>query len=149
MPTGVRDDPYRNFRFRVEIKGIQIAGFAEATIPETSTESVDYREGIDQPFQRKLSGLTKFGNITLKKGLTDSMDIYNWRKQIEEKGANSKDSRKSLSLILIDEEGKDKARWDIVEAWPTKYDPSDFNAKENNVVIESLELVHEGVTRKK
>ncbi len=50
---------------------------------------------------------------------------------------------------MVDEEGNDKARWDIVEAWPTKYDPSDFNAKSNEVIIETLEIVHEGVTRKK
>jgi phage tail-like protein len=147
MPTGQRNDPYRNFRFKVAIDNIQIAGFADATIPDSSTDSVDYREGTDPPHQRKLSALTKYGNITLKKGLTDSMDLYNWRMQVEQKGALS--NRKSLSLILIDEEGNEKAQWDIVEAWPTKYSPSGFSAKGNEVVIETLELVHEGVTRKK
>ncbi len=147
MATGKRVDPYRNFRFKVVIDSIQSAAFSEATIPDSSTDVVDYREGTDAPFQKKLSGLTKFGNITLKKGLTDNLDLYNWRKQIEGKGAVG--ARKNLSLILIDEEGNDKAQWDIVEAWPTKYDPSDFNAKGNEVLIETLELVHEGVTRVK
>jgi phage tail-like protein len=145
MPTGQRIDPYRNFRFRVEIDGIQTAAFADATIPDSTTDSVDYREGTDAPVQRKLSGLTKYGNITLKKGLTDSMELYEWRKQVEQSGASK--ARKNMSLILIDEEGNDKARWDIVEAWPTKYDPSDFSAKGNEVIIETLEIVHEGVTR--
>ncbi|MBU3967796.1 MAG: phage tail protein [Euryarchaeota archaeon] len=147
MATGARSDPYRNFRFRVEIGGIQTASFAEATIPDSTTDSVDYREGTDLPFQRKLSGLTKYGNITLKKGLTDSMELYEWRKSVEETGAIK--ARKNISLVLIDEEGNDKARWDIMEAWPTKYDPSDFSAKANDVVIETLELVHEGVKRTK
>ncbi len=145
MPTGQRIDPYRNFRFRVEIDGIQTAAFSEATIPDSTTDSVDYREGTDVPVQRKLSGLTKYGNITLKKGLTDSMELYEWRKQVEQSGAAK--ARKNMSLILIDEEGNDKARWDIVEAWPTKYDPSDFSAKGNEVVIETFEVVHEGITR--
>jgi len=145
MPTGQRIDPYRNFKFRVEIDGIQTAAFSEATIPDSTTDSVDYREGTDAPVQRKLSGLTKYGNITLKKGLTDSMELYEWRKQVEQSGASK--ARKNMSLILIDEEGNDKARWDIVEAWPTKYDPSDFSAKGNEVVIETLEVVHEGITR--
>jgi phage tail-like protein len=145
MPTGQRIDPYRNFRFRVEIDGIQTAAFSEATIPDSTTDSVDYREGTDAPVQRKLSGLTKYGNITLKKGLTDSMELYEWRKQVEQSGAAK--ARKNMSLILIDEEGNDKARWDIVEAWPTKYDPSDFSAKGNEVVIETFEVVHEGITR--
>lgn len=147
MATGQRIDPYRNFRFRVVIDGIQTASFSEATIPDSSTDAVEYREGTDGPTQRKLSGLVKYGNITLKKGLTDSMDLYNWRKLVEQKGAKS--ARKNMSLILVDEEGKDQAQWDVVEAWPTKYDPSDFSAKGNEVVIETLELVHEGVTRVK
>ncbi len=147
MATGARTDPYRNFRFKVEIDGIQTASFAEATIPDTSTDSVDYREGTDLPFQKKLSGLTKFGNITLKKGLTDSLDLYQWRKSVEDTGAIK--ARKNISLVLIDEEGNDKARWDIVEAWPTKYSPSGFSAKANEVVIETLEIVHEGIKRTK
>jgi phage tail-like protein len=147
MATGERTDPYRNFRFRVEIDGIQTAAFADATIPDSTTDPVDYREGTDATTQRKLSGLTKYGNVTLKKGLTDSMELYDWRKSVEQTGAAK--ARKNISLILIDEEGNDKARWDIVEAWPTKYDPSDFSAKGNEVVIETLEIVHEGVTRVK
>ena len=146
MP-GERNDPYRNFRFKVEIDGIQTASFAEATIPDSTTESVDYREGTDLPHQRKLSGLTKYGSITLKKGITDSMDLYNWKKQVEDFGAIK--ARKSISLILIDEEGNDKAQWNILEAWPTKYDSSDFSAKANDVVIETFEILHEGVTRTK
>ena len=146
MP-GERKDPYRNFKFRVEIEGIQVAGFADATIPDSTTESVDYREGTDLPHQRKLSGLTEYASITLKKGITDSMDLYNWKKQVEDTGAIN--ARKSISLILVDEEGNDKAQWNILEAWPTKYDPSDFSAKANDVVIETLEIVHEGVTRTK
>ena len=143
-----RNDPYRNFRFKIEIDGVKITGgFAEATIPDTTTDPVDYREGTDLPHQRKLSGLTKYGNITLKKGITDSMDLYNWNKSIEEKGALK--NRKNISLVLIDEEGSEKCRWEIYEAWPTKYSSSGFDAKGNAVVIESLDIVHEGIKRMK
>ena len=140
-----RIDPYKNFRFRVEIDGIQTAAFSEATIPDSSTDPIEYREGTDAPHQRKLSGLNKYGNVTLKRGLTDSMEINNWKKQVEQSGATK--ARKSISLILIDEEGKDKARWNIFHAWPIKYSPSGFSAKGAEVMIETLEIVHEGVTR--
>ena len=140
-----RTDPYRGFRFKVELDGIDIAAFSDATVPDSSTDPVDYREGTDPTHQRKLSGLTKFGNVTLKKGITDSLDLYNWRKTVEQTGAIS--ARKNLSLILIDEEGNQKSRWNIADAWPTKYDPSDFSAKGNEVLIETLEIVHEGVIR--
>ncbi len=142
-----RNDPYRNFRFKVEIDGINIASFSDATIPDSTTDSVDYREGTDSPYQRKLSCLTKYGNITLKKGLTDSMELYNWRKSVEDSGAIK--ARKSISLVLVDEEGKDKCRWDIIEAWPTKYSASGFEAKGNAVMIETFELALEKITRTK
>ncbi|MES0492138.1 MAG: phage tail protein [Leptospirales bacterium] len=138
-------DPFRNFRFRVEIDGITTAAFSEATVPDTTVDPVEYREGTDPTHQRKLSGMTKYGSVTLKKGITDSLDLYTWHKTIVDLGALG--SRKNVSLILVDETGADKARWNIVEAWPTKYDPSDFSAKGNEVMIETLELVNEGVSR--
>lgn len=147
MTTGQRTDPYRNYRFRVVIDGIQIASFSDASVPDISVDTVGYREGTDAPYERKLSGLVKYGNISLKKGLTDSLDLYNWHQQVVQKGAAG--ARKNLSLILIDEAGDDKAQWDVVEAWPIKYDPSDFSAKGNDVMVETLELVHEGITRVK
>ena len=140
-----RVDPYRNFRFRVEIDGIGQAGFSECTFADTSTEAVEYREGNEATTFRKLSGLTKYGNITLKWGITDSMDLYTWRKTVIDTGAEG--ARKNLAIILVDEAGADKARWDVVMAWPIKYDPTDFNAKNNEVGIETLEIAHEGFTR--
>jgi phage tail-like protein len=140
-----RKDPYRGYRFRVEIDGITQAGFTDATIADSTTDPVEYREGTDPIHPRKLSGQTKYGNISLKWGLTDSMDLYNWRKQVIEKGAGG--ARKNLSLVLVDEEGSDKARWNAMEAWPTKYDCTDFSAKGNEVLIESLDLICEEVVR--
>jgi phage tail-like protein len=73
------------------------------------------------------------------------MEIYNWRQRVIDAGAEKE--RKNISIILMDEAGSDKARWDIVQAWPSKYDPPDFSAKGNEVAIETLEIVHEGFKR--
>jgi len=140
-----RTDPYRQFRYRVEIDGITQAGFSEVSFADTTTDPVEYREGTDPTIFRKLSGLTKYGNITLKWGITDSIDLNNWRQQVIDTGAEG--ARKNMSIILVDEAGGDKVRWDIVEAWPSKYDPPDFSAKGNEVAIETLEIVHEGFKR--
>jgi phage tail-like protein len=140
-----RVDPYRQFRFRIEIDGIKQAGFSECTFADTTTDPVEYREGNEPPIFRKLSGLTKYGNITLKWGITDSLDLYKWRQAVIDKGAAAQ--RKNMAIILIDETGADKARWNIVQAWPTKYKPADFSSKANEVAIETLEIVHEGFTR--
>ena len=140
-----RTDPLRNFRFRLEIDGIQLASFSDVAIGETTTEAIDYREGMDPMHVRKLSGLTKYGNITLKRGITDSLEIFNWHKQIV--AGQIQANRKQVAIVAIDEAGADRARFVVSEAWPTKYDPSDLNAKGNEVFIELLELVNEGIER--
>ncbi len=148
-----RQDPYRKFRFRVEFDNNVLGGFNECTFADANTEMVEYREGDEPTVFRKLSGLTKFGNITLKWGITDSDAMYNWKKQIEETGAGNGEgaiepdalgNRRNLNIILINEAGDDKAKWEIRRAWPMKYDPTDFDAKGNDVAIESLEICHEG-----
>lgn len=139
----MRRDPLRNFRFRLEIGGINEAHFSEVTGFDTTTDVIDYREGDEPTHVRKLPGLNKFGNITLKRGITDSMDLYNWYKDI----LAGKTRRETVAIIVLDEEGKDKARFQITDAWPSKYDPMDLNAKGNDVSIETLELVNEGVER--
>lgn len=142
MP-GERKDPYRGFRYRVEIEGITQAGFSEVSGYNTSLDVIEYREGNERTTPRKLPGLTKYGNITLKWGVTDSTDMYKW---IEE-AVNGKIERKTVTIISINEEGGDVATWQVIEAWPAKYTAPNFNAKGNEVAIESLELAHEGLTR--
>lgn len=141
-----REDPYRNFRFRVDIDGVAAAHFSEVAIGETTTEAIDYREGPEATHVRKLPGLTKYGNITLKRGVTENQVIWQWHKDIVD--GKIGDKRKTIAITLIDESGQDKARFVVSEAWPTKYDPSDLNAKGNEVFIEVLELVNEGIERR-
>ena len=140
-----RQDPYRNFRFRIEIDGIQTAGFSEVSIGPTTTDVVEYREGTDPTHLRKLSGLTKHGNVTLKRGVTGSLELFIWHKQIV--SGQLAANRKTVVIVVQDESGADKARYVVSDAWPIKYDPGDLNAKGNDVFIETLELVNEGVER--
>lgn len=138
-----RKDPLRNYRFRLEIDGIQQAGFSEVAGFDASIEPIEYREGTDPRHVRKLSGLVKYGNITLKWGTTDSKEIYEWHRA----GIDGDILRKNIAIIAVDEAGNDKARWEISDAWPTKYTSPSFNAKGNEVAIETLEIVHEGMKR--
>lgn len=140
-----RNDPLRNFRFRVEINQITQGYFSEVAIAETTSEPIDYREGNEPTHVRKLPGLTKYGNITLKWGVTDSIELYNWHKMIL--GGKIKTARRTVKIIVIDEAGADKASFLVSEAWPTKYDPGDLNGKGNEVFIETLELANEGIER--
>jgi phage tail-like protein len=140
-----RKDPLRNFRFRLEIGGITQGNFSEVTIGETTTDAVDYREGTDPAHVRKLDGLTKFGNVVMKWGVTDSVELHDWHKAIVTGQIQS--NRKQVAIVVQDESGTDKARFVVNEAWPMKYQPSALNGKGNEVFVELLELVNEGIER--
>ena len=140
-----RKDPLRNFRFRLEIDGIQAAAFSAVVIGATTTAVIDYREGTDPLHVRKLSGLTTFGPVTLTRGVTDSLELFNWHKQIISGLLVA--NRKQAAIVIADETGADRARFMVSEAWPTKYQPGELNAKGNEVFIELLELANEGIER--
>lgn len=143
-----RIDPIRNFRYRLEIDNITQAGFSEVHISETTIDVVEYREGTDPPHTRKLSGMTKYGTVTLKWGLTvggSALDMFKWHAAVS--AGHVKDNRKTVAIIAQDEAGVDAARFVITDAWPVKYNPTDFNAKGNEVLIELLELANEGIER--
>lgn len=142
-----RVDPYKGFRYVVEIDGIVQAGFSEVTIPDSSQEPVEYREGTDLPTARKLPGLVKYGNVVLKWGTTDSIELFEWRKAVEDGFIN--DSRKNMAIMVLNDEGIMAARWEFKDAWPTKYDAPDLKASGNEVAIETLEIAHEGMKRVK
>ncbi|RKP46836.1 phage tail protein [Trinickia fusca] len=140
-------NPYRGFRFQVEIAGIQVASFSEATIPDSTVETVEYREGTDPVYKRSFSGLTSYGKLTLKKGLTDSMDLYNWYLFVSQQGSTAKGAQKNVSLILLDPSGAAKARWNVINAWPSKYESTGLNASTSDVMVETFELTIEYMNR--
>ena len=142
-----RNDPYKNFNFLIEIDGIALAGFSECTGLRVEVEVIEYREGGDSSSVRKLPGQSKVSDITLKRGITDSLDIWNWHKEIL--AGQIQSNRKQVIIVVQDEAGSDKARFVVTEAWPTKYDPSDLNGKGNEVMIELLEFANEGIERVK
>jgi phage tail-like protein len=147
MATADRKDPYRAFNFKLEIDGITRAGFRECSGLDATTDPVDYREGTDKGrIVRKLSGLNKHSNITLKFGTTDDHSLWDWHKLAID--GKSDQMRKNGSIVLMDETGDgEKVRWNFVQGWATKWTGPSFNATANDVAIETLEIVHEGLTK--
>jgi len=141
MATGDRRDPFRSFNFRVELDGITRAGFRECSGLDASQDPIEYREGTEGLTARKLPGLNKYSNISLKWGMTDDTELWDWRK----KAITGKVERKNGSIVLLDESGEEKLRWNFREAWPTKWTGPSFNATGNEVAIETLEITHEGL----
>ncbi|WP_458210368.1 phage tail protein [Haladaptatus sp. NG-SE-30] len=141
-----RHGPYRNSRYLLEIDGIVQAGFSECTIPSNTTEATEYREGNEDPTVRKLWSLNSYENLTLQWGTTESsMEFFEWRKQVEQ--GNVDEARRNIAVVVQDEEGVAGPRWEFRNAWPINYDAPDLNATANEVAIESVEIVHEGMER--
>lgn len=143
MATGDRKDPYRNFNFMVEIDGIAQAGFSECSGLESDTDVIEYREGNEASTVRKLPGLTKYSNIVLRRGVTDSKELYNWRKDV----IDGNIQRKSGLIVLLNEKRQQVARWNFREGWPCYMSGPDLDAMGDEVAIEELEICHEGFER--
>src|SRR5918996_6571158 len=134
MATGQRVDPYRGFNFLVEIDGITQAGFQEVSGLDATTAPVDYREGTDPTHVRKLTGLNTYSAISLKRGITDSDELWKWRETV----IDGKTVRKNGSIVLMDESGAEKLRWNFTNAWPSKWTGPAFNATNTAVAVETL-----------
>jgi phage tail-like protein len=139
--TSSRNDPYSAFNFLVEIDGVTVAGFSECSGLSNETDGIEYREGKEDITVRKLPGLVKYSNITLKRGFTQSKELWQWRKQV----LDGKTQRRSGTVTLLDEARKPALRWNFREGWPRKLDGPTLNAKTNEVAIETLEIIHEGL----
>ena len=140
-----RKDPLINFNVLVEIDGIVRAAFREAGGLDSSINVVEYREGGENIVNRKLPGQLKFSNVTLKWGMTDDTDLYDWHRQWAT--GDPAATRRNGSIVLLDRQGQEKARWNFFSAWPSKWTGPSFSAESNDLAIESLELAHEGLVR--
>jgi phage tail-like protein len=138
-----RVDPFRNFRFLVEIDGIVQAGFSECTGFGSNVEVIEYREGGDSTTVRKLPGKTSYTDVMLKWGLTTSRELYDWHLEV----INGQISRRNGSIIILDDTGQEVVRWNFFNAWPSKFDPVDLNAKGNDVALDSLTVSCERLER--
>ncbi len=142
MPeTGARTDPYTAFNFLVEVDGVTQAGFAECSGLTNETDPIDYRTGDTDTFVTKLPGLRKFPMIVLKRGFTDSKELWDWRKKVIE----GRTERQTGTIILLNEAREEALRFNFTAGWPSKWEGPTFNAKTNEVAIETLEICHEGL----
>jgi phage tail-like protein len=140
--TGAREDPYRAYNFIVEIGGGPVAGFSEVSGLNGDGDIIEYREGDEKKLSvRKLPGLRKFSNITMKRGMTTNRALWRWRLNIIE----GRDDRRNGSVVLLDEERNRVVEWQFEHGWIMKYEGPTLSAKSQDVSIETIEIVHEGL----
>lgn len=147
MPPVIRDDPYAVYNFHVIVTGVSDDGaavkgaFTEVTGLELEIPPIEYRTGAEDITVRKVPGLKKFTNITLKNGATGSTDFWKWIVE----AMNGKVRRTSGSIIMLDENRQEVMRWNFTRAWPTKYTGPSFGASKNEIAMETLVLAIEGL----
>ncbi|GFN30009.1 phage tail protein [Paenibacillus xylaniclasticus] len=143
MPTGARRDPLVGFRFLIELDGVIAGGFSEVHGIEAEIEMEEYREGGVNTYIHRLPRITRQSNLILKRGITDSDELYLWFKAASE-GWLPK--RREGSIILLDADGNEAWRWNFAGAYPVKWSGPELRADSSGVAIESIELVHQGLT---
>ncbi len=137
-----RKDPFGGYNFAVEMDGITRMGFKQCSGLDSSTAATKYREGTDTTLApRQLPGMLSFSHITLQRGITDDHALWDWRDGV----ASGKPVRRTISIILRDDAGNEKIRWNIKNCWPQKWAGPSLDATSDAVAIEQLELAHEGI----
>jgi phage tail-like protein len=142
-----QQDPLIGAWFSIEFQGQVTGAFRECTGLGSENEVVEYKASGQKGelVIKKVPGRLKWNNITLKRGITDSMDMWQWRKLIEQGNVTS--ARKNGTITMYSTDGKAIAKWNFINAWPSKITGPGVNAGENAVAIEELELTHEGYER--
>ena len=140
-------DPLVSAWFGVEFQGQIVGAFRECTGLGSENEVVEYKSSgpKGEYIVKKVPGRLKWNNITLKRGITDAMDMWKWRKLVEQ-GDMSK-ARKNGTITMFNQKGDAIAKWNFTNAWPSKLTGPSANAANNEVAIEELELTHEGYER--
>jgi phage tail-like protein len=136
-----RVDPYAQYNFIIEIDDIAAGGFTEVGGLSLEQDIIEYREGSDTATVRKLPGLRKYANITLKRGYTQDRALWDWRKTT----LDGLTQRKNGAIILRDEAGEPALRWEFSEGWLSKYEGPALNSTANEAAVEAIEIAVEDV----
>jgi phage tail-like protein len=134
--------PLLKFHFIVEWGGERI-GFSEVTGLDLESEVIEYRDGAQADYtSMKVPGLKKYSNITFKRGtFQGDFDFFQWYKTIY-----NGDYKRDITIILLGKEHEPIITWRVKNAWPKKILSTDLRADANEIAIETMEVVHEGLT---
>lgn len=142
-----RIDPLVGFHFSVDIQGVVSGYFTECSGLGSEHEVIEHKviSATGQEVVMKLPGRLKWENITLKRGITDNMDIWDWRKQVED--GDVEGSRRNGSVVMYNHKLEEVARWNFERAWPVKVSGPQPKADSNEIGIEELVIAHEYIVR--
>jgi phage tail-like protein len=141
-------DPLIGYQFGIEVGGMVKGYFAEVDGIGSESEVVEHKVSIDgKEMVQKMPGRLKWNDVTLNRGITDNLEIWFWRQLVVD--GDVKGARRNCSILMYDRNAKVAARWDFVNAWPSKVSFRDVKADSNDFAIEEMVIVHEGMKRVK
>jgi phage tail-like protein len=156
---GARHDPVLNHNFVISLlestsslspgappalAGILDAaagGFAECSGLELAMQPEEYKEGGNNGGVLKFASRVTWTNLTLKRGVTDGTELWDWHFSFVE----GRGRRRDGVIVLLDAARAPVQAWYFRRGLPVKYTGPSFNAAQNNVAIEAIEIAHEGI----
>ena len=129
-------------RFSIDIEGLILAVFTECSGLSGEVEVETYQEGGLNDYEHKLPGRTKYGNVTLKSGVANAVDLWDWF----QRGATGNVIRRDLSIVMYAQDHGEAMRWNLLQAFPVQWQGPDFTAGSTDIAVHSLELAHNGIS---
>jgi phage tail-like protein len=142
-----RTDPLVGFHYAIDISGKVSGYFTECSGLGSEHDVIEHKVVDEQGKEliMKIPGRLKWENVTLKRGITDNMDIWDWRKQVED--GNVEGARTNGSIVMYDQHLSEMARWNFESGWPLKVSGPSVKSDSNEIGIEELTVAHEGLWR--
>lgn len=139
-------DPYRAYNFRVKVSGIDDSQFhfTKCSAFSVTIENQEYREAGNNQVTRQIPTKVKYDPITLSYGVTDSRALWDWLM----KAAEGKVERKNVTIFVLDNDGQTTMEnWELINAWPQKWQGTELDAASNQLAIAQLTLVFDVLQR--
>ena len=142
-----REDPLIGFNFQLELEGALAGMFTEAGGIGSENEIIEHKVVDESGHEtvRKIPGRLKWTDISLKRGITSSLDIWDWREKVVTGKVG--DARKNCTITMLSRDYNPVAVWHLSNAWPSKVTGPALKADSNEFGIEEVTLVHEGMYR--
>src|SRR5215211_3852932 len=134
MPLSGGEDAVASYTFKFEVDSHEIAQFKEVSGLSEEIQVIEHRENsiTGKEVVKKLPGQKKWGDLTLKRGKTDNKVLWDWHKQVRE--GKIEEARKNGSIVLFDYAQGEIARWNFVNAWPSKVEIAGLQSGGNDIL---------------
>lgn len=149
-----RYDPYRNFKFRIKIDNVYVAGLSKCSALKKTTEMVEWREAGDPSTSHKLPGKTKYDAITLTAGVSHDTTFEDWASLTNnfqgDAATSLKNFRKNITIDVYNEADQKVLSYHVYRCWVSEFQAlPDLDASANAVMIQTIKLENEGWERDK